>query len=261
MQYRIERLTFGGVLDQAFTLMRDHFVRMVAMYLVVFLPFGLVNGLRGEPATPAEALSPDALLIAGVSVLILMVVWPFAQLVVTSTVLDAYLSRPGHLNDTLARARASYMPYVGTSFLATILATLLLIPFIFPGVYFFLCWSLIGPVAVMEQQFGMAALKRSRALTRGHLNRISGIMFVAVVLTSVVGGMLSILFSQIPVLGAVLNSAVNAVTSTFTSAVVVVLYIDLRCRHENFDVQLLADQIAQHDSLRPRGLTPSVRPS
>jgi hypothetical protein len=74
---------------------------------------------------------------------------------------------------------------------------------------------------------------------------VIGVVFVSTLLVSLLSGMLDFAFSFIPVLGPLLSGVAQGVTATYAAAVLVVLYVDLRCRHEDFDVQLLAQQVAQ----------------
>jgi hypothetical protein len=48
---------------------------------------------------------------------------------------------------------------------------------------------------------------------------------------------------------------VQAVTATYMAALIVVLYVDLRCRHEDFDLQILAREVAG-SSGTPRAAAP-----
>jgi hypothetical protein len=50
---------------------------------------------------------------------------------------------------------------------------------------------------------------------------------------------------SIPLLGPALTGVVQSITAAYTSIALVVLYVDLRCRHEDFDLQLLATQVAK----------------
>ena len=245
MGYPIQRLTFGGVLDQAMRLMRDHFVTMTAGMFAVFVPFQLVSyaikvgrAAAGQPATSAG-------LWGGVLALLVFAVFmPFAQLMVIVATTDCYLGKPVDVAGTARKAWSGFRSYFETSLLAglgMIGATFLLV---LPGLYFAICWSLIGPVMVVEHVYGKAALKRSRALVKGYFGRTVGIIFVSAFLVSAVGSGLQAVLAMIPWLGAALSGAVSGITSTYTSAVVVVLYIDLRCRQENFDLQLMAAQVA-----------------
>jgi hypothetical protein len=119
-------------------------------------------------------------------------------------------------------------------------------------------WLLVGAIVVVERTYGLAALKRSRALIKGHFWESFALFLVAGMLVGMASGALSIAFSFIPIVGPVLNGVVQAITSAYLSAVVIVLYVDLRCRHEDFDLQLLAQQIGRPSGAPPAALSASA---
>jgi hypothetical protein len=257
MGYRIERLSFGGILDQSFRLVRDHFVPMVSVFAAMLVPYTMAAQALGWFG-PAD--SPGILAASLALFLILMLVMPLAQLMLNAMILDAYLGAPSDWRSALQRGRSSYASYLQTSFLMTLALLALALLLVLPAVYFAVCWILIGPIAMLEQVSGRAALSRSRALVTGYFWRVVGVLLIIMLVgiaQTVIAGMLT----EVPVLGALISGGLQAVMSTFTSAVLVVLYIDLRCRHESFDVRLLADQVARGTSAPPPMATAAVRSS
>ena len=249
--YAIQRLTFSGMLDQSFRLMRDHFVAITTPFVAVYIPYSLAMealGMSQLGADPMRLL--DVLWKLLIVVAVFMVALSYAQLVVTNVVADCYLARPISVADSARRALATFMPYVGTSLLATLALVPLIVLLITIPLAFYLgvCWMLVGAIVVVERTYGLAALKRSRALIKGHFWESFALMLVAGLLVGMASGALSIAFSFIPIVGPVLNGVVQAITSAYMSAVLIVLYVDLRCRHEDFDLQLLAQQVATQGS-------------
>ena len=59
----------------------------------------------------------------------------------------------------------------------------------------------------------------------------------------VLGGALGLVIGQIPVLGIVGMAVVQAALTAYVSAAFIVLYFDIRCRKEAFDLQYLAQII------------------
>jgi hypothetical protein len=70
-----------------------------------------------------------------------------------------------------------------------------------------------------------------------------GLLLVASLIVQVPVFGLSLLWSSIPVAGVVLNTAIYAVTAPYSSVVMIVYYFDRRCRIEDFDLRMLAEQI------------------
>jgi len=252
--YAIQRLTFSGMLDQSFRLMRDHFIAITVPFIALYVPYSLTMEALGLSQLGADPRLILAMLWKLLVVLAVFVIAAsYAQLIVTNVVADCYLARPISVPDAARRALGTFLPYVGTSLLATLalvpmIVLLITIPLAF---YFGVSWMLVGAIVVVERRYGLDALKRSRALIKGHFWESFAVMLVAGLLVSMASGALSIAFSFIPIVGPVLNGVVQAITSAYLSAVLIVLYVDLRCRHEDFDLQLLAQQIG-----RPSGAPP-----
>ena len=113
---------------------------------------------------------------------------------------------------------------------------------VIPGIIAAFWFSLTTQVVVVERVSGVAALKRSRNLMRGNV----GTVFVL----GIVLGMISIgmqVGSQfIPQIHAKNLAAVliNCVFPIFSSVAMVVFYFSCRCKNEQFDLQLLAQNVA-----------------
>ena len=80
---------------------------------------------------------------------------------------------------------------------------------------------------------------------RGNWWRGAGIMIVAALLLWAVGIGLIVLFTFVPFVGPILTAVVQSAFAAYAAILLVVLYFDLRCRHEDFDVQYLAQQITR----------------
>lgn len=247
MTYQVRQLSFGEILDQSFKVLKDNFVVLTGIMALFYVPYTLLMSLV-TPSTPdGVPRAPDlgTLLPTLVGLLALAAVAPLAQLAVTRAVSEAYLSAPFTLAEAYRTAFKSYVAYVGTCLLVGLAVFGLMLLLIVPGIYFVVAWSLVGPVAVVEGVFGSAAMKRSRALTKGYWWRTWSVLFVATFIAGVVGAGVSAVLGSIPLLGPLLTGCVQSITTAYTSIALVVLYVDLRCRHEDFDLQLLASQVAK----------------
>jgi len=108
---------------------------------------------------------------------------------------------------------------------------------------FAISFALISPVMIVERRFAMAAFRRSRELVTGSWWLTLGIMFTAGLIAQVPATGLKFLWSFIPVVGVLLTALTQAVSSTYSSVVLVIYYFDRRCRTEEFDLHLLAEQV------------------
>ena len=152
-----------------------------------------------------------------------------------------------------------YLPVVGTSVLYGSIVLLGLI-LVVPGIIAALGFLVIGQVMVVERSFGAEAMRRSRALMRGH--RLRGLALVVVsgslVLFLQSGVLLAL--ATVPYLGYPLSALAQAIGLAYSIAVTVLFYFDVRCRSESYDLQLLAAAVqVRGASARTAGPTTPAR--
>ena len=112
-------------------------------------------------------------------------------------------------------------------------------------IYLTFAFLLTDQLVVLERIAGMTALVRSRELMRGSMLRALGILlFVFLVFTVLTTG-LTLVVGQIPVLGTIGAAAAQAVYLAYLAVVLVLLYFDVRCRQEDFDLQHMAELVEQ----------------
>jgi hypothetical protein len=247
MSYQVRQLSFGEILDQSFKVLKDNFVVLTGIMAVFYVPYALLMALiTPDPAAGAAGIPAWGVLVpAMLGVLVMLAVLPLSQLAVTRAVSEAYLNTPLTLGEAYKAAVKCYGQYLGTCLLVGLAVMGLMFLLFVPGIYFGVAWSLVGPVAVVEGVFGGAAMKRSRALAKGYWWRTWSVLFVATIIAGIVSAGVGAVLGSIPLLGPVLTGGVQSIAAAYTSIALVVLYVDLRCRHEDFDLQLLANQVAK----------------
>lgn len=256
MAYEIRPLSFAEILDTGFRILREQFRPLMTLVGVLYGPavfFGgsmwlAVRGVVMAGAPPdlgrLAAVAPW-LLIAGVLLVLWMIVaWPVTVAATTHVVGEAYLGRPVDVRAALHAGWSMMMPLAGTSLLMSMMVMLGFLLLIVPGLYLLLSYALVWQVMVLERVYGMAALRRSARLATGHRLRILAVWLVVSVLGSVVGGGLQFVLGYLPGLGMIASLTVQAVSTAFATAVLVVFYFDIRCRKEAFDLEHLARLVA-----------------
>jgi len=130
--------------------------------------------------------------------------------------------------------------------LLRVLQVLLLVP----ALYFFLSWALVWQVMLLERRFGLAALRRSRELMEGNKLRGGGVILVSAALAVVLGGVIDAAMGDIPIVGPIGRGLAAAVGVAYGGTVAVVLYFEVRARHEAFDLAHLAHDIERVETPR-----------
>ena len=254
MKYEIRGLSIGEILDQAITLTKDHFGALFTVVAVTLLPIGLIQAGVNIAIMPEIPLIPtpeeiaaiekvqaeNLPIIVGMALLGLLVI-PIANAALVRIVAHSYLGKNTSTGDAVGSAFGLLLPLYWTWMIMAIAVMGGMILLVIPGIIAAFWFSLTTQVVVVERVSGVAALKRSRNLMRGNV----GTVFVL----GIVLGMISIgmqVGSQfIPQIHAKNLAAVliNCVFTIFSSAAMVVFYFSCRCKNEQFDLQLLAQNV------------------
>jgi hypothetical protein len=253
MTYDIRPLSFGEILDRAFRVYLDNFALLFGIAAVVWIPSGLI-------LASGALIGPNAAnLLNGLFLLILA---PLMHAALIDGVAEAYLGHPTGIADAYQSIRPIFWSYFGTF---VILGLLFLIPgaiivglgfmgghglfalaiivFGVLAMYFAVLFAFIGPVAIVERHFAMSALRRSRELILGSWWQTLGILVTAGLIAEVPAAALRFLWAFIPFIGLILTALTQALSSTYSAVALTVYYFERRCRVEDFDLRLLAEQV------------------
>ncbi|KAE8762191.1 glycerophosphoryl diester phosphodiesterase membrane domain-containing protein [Georgenia thermotolerans] len=140
----------------------------------------------------------------------------------------------------------------GGTAVAVLLTLLLVFGAVIFGVFLAVRLGLAAPVLMLERSGVGDSLKRSWALTRQQFWRIFGILALAYIIVGVLNSVLLVPLSVIGalvgpsgalsgtmlVVSSVVSVLISALTTPFLSAVLALVYIDVRMRKEALDVEL-----------------------
>jgi hypothetical protein len=256
MAYNIRPLSFAEVLDRSLRILVDNAVVLIGISVIPLIPEKVLESFGRWGAIAAMIL--------------LMIVGPLLHAALTTAITEVYLDKPVTIESAYRSGWSILVPFFGTYLLLygtfllgmivfAVLAGITMVVagnnalplmFILGGlvgmplwIYVVTRWSLIGPVMIVERRFGLSALGRSRDLVQGVWWRTFGIIIVAALITQVPAGTLNLLWSSIPVIGVLLTGLTYAAGTSYSAIVIAVYYFDRRCRIEDFDLRLLAEQI------------------
>jgi hypothetical protein len=89
--------------------------------------------------------------------------------------------------------------------------------------------------------------------------RTFAIVAVASLLNAVVAGGINLIIGSVPIIGPLLVGIVQGIGGAFVAVVLVVYYFDLRCRKEDFDLTILAQQVG-HDGAHELPVSTTAAP-
>ena len=254
--YQIRSLSLGGVLDQAVAITKNHFGPLLAIVVITLTPFTLIANaiitiIAPMPVMPPKPTPQDMQVFMDGFVktmsLLAMVALPsmlaaaICNAAIVRAIADVYL---GQSFAPLPAIRSSFrriLPLIGTwivFFLAYMVG--LMLCFI-PGILVLLWYSLATQIVVIEGISGIAAMNRSKALMKGNVAEFFALLLV-MGLASMAVNMVAGIIPQLQLRMAV-AAVIQSVFTVFSSAAMVVFYFSARCKNEQFDLQLLADNV------------------
>jgi hypothetical protein len=252
MRYAIRELKLGEILDQAVNLTKDHFGVLLGITGILLIPFYVISGLIQVsmlPTPPPNPTPEQAMAFFAVTMRVSLpiallagfLIAPITNAAVVYAISNAYLQKPISVGGSIKQAFQRILPLIWTWFLVVLAIMGGMILCVVPGILASFWFSLATQVVVIEGVAGFAALKRSRQLMAGNI----GNFFVLGLLIGIINagtGFGAGLIPQ-PHVRVVVISVVTAVLTIFASAAFVVFYFSCRCKHEQFDLSLLAQSV------------------
>ena len=252
MRYAIRELKLGEVLDQAVNLTKDHFGVLISITAILLIPYNVIGGfiqiatLPTPPPNPtpeqAMAFGAAALRVSlPIALVAVYVIAPITNAAVVYAISNAYLEKPISVGGSIKWAFRRILPLIGTWFLVFLAIMGGMILCVVPGILAAFWFALATQVVVVEGVAGFAAMKRSKQLMAGNI----GNFFVLGLLVGLVNFGLTFGAGLIPQphLRVIVISVVSAVLTVFASAAFVAFYFSCRCKHEQFDLSLLAQSV------------------
>ena len=257
MAYKIQKMGVSGILDQAITLIKNHFGLLFGIVAMAWLPCQIVVGLLGGYMQSMAAAPPEqaaammqsgqfqiVMIAIGVLSLIAgLVILPISNAAVIYAVSEQYLGRSTTPGEAMRFGFSRLGALIWTSILMGLAIMGGLILLVVPGILCMLWFGLAQHVVVLEGLSGGKALGRSRQLTRSSMGTFVGLGIVAFAINFALG--LAIGLIPEPYTQNVLAAVVNSLMTAFSTALFVVYYFSCRCGLENFDLELLAKAVGE----------------
>lgn len=262
MRYVLKELNIGEVLDVAVNIVRDNFkpLFMITLYLLVpvFIVYQLaIHAYIGEPpgmfASPQEQqaflqafqnnLIPYMIINCTFLIVFGLFVWPITNAAMIRAIAGAYLGQPVSGPAAMKEGLSRILPLLGVTLLVTLATWGGLILLIIPGIYFAVRLFLSTYSVIIEGTGPTAAMGRSWDLMNGNMGNGIVLGLVVLIATGTLGAVANVIPE--PHLRAVITSLIQGASMVGTSAAGVVFYFSCRCKHENFDLSILANAVGQ----------------
>ncbi|MEW6059282.1 MAG: hypothetical protein AB1551_03930 [Actinomycetota bacterium] len=182
-----------------------------------------------------------------------LVVEPLAAGAMVKAVAGAYMGERLTVGGAYRYALGAMWSLLLVTLLESLVVITGLVLLIVPGVIFAVRLAFATNALILEGVRGPAALRRSWELSRGSFWWIVGVLLVTGVLAGIAAGVFwlpsYVAGSTIagPILSEILSSIGQLLTTPFTTAVLVLLYFDMRVRKEGFSLSVPTGEVS-HES-------------
>ncbi len=177
----------GSLLRRAFALYSEHFPKFFRLAVMMYLPLIVlwIVQLTLDVLKSQELISGRSADIGRIVISVLTFVANFlASTVIVGVTIRLVTQlfvaplRPIQLRPAFVALKKRLRSFLTTMFMVGILFILLCMLLVIPGIIFYIHSSLTGPVVMMENLKGRAALKRSKALVKRSRLTVIAILFI-----------------------------------------------------------------------------------
>jgi hypothetical protein len=242
-------LGIGEILSTAFELYRRHWRTLLAIAAVVVVPLTLLQYLLGDwirsrgEITSYQQVS-TATWAVGAAGLVAGLAGLLMYLVLTGAITRAVAAEVAGEDPSVEQSYRFGFHRLGSVLLVSVLVGLAtiggLILFVIPGIWIGVRLAVSVEALVVEGRRGTQAMGRSWELVGGHWWHAFGALVVAGLLTGIVNAVITAPFNNTGwFVQAIAAAVATVITLPYGVLVGVLLYLDLRARKENLDLERL----------------------
>jgi len=132
---------------------------------------------------------------------------------------------------------------IGLALLIALVVGVGFILLIIPGIIFLVFLAVAVPAFIIERLGVTASMSRSWKLVSGSWWHVLGVIVVAGIIAGVINGILTAIGGHTFLGVWILSAIAQLITAPFVALVGIVLYVDLRARHEGLDSNTLATDL------------------
>jgi hypothetical protein len=253
----------GDILTAAFEVYRANAVKLIQIVAIVVIPLTFVSALLTKvvfkPSCTAESLqSAQTLqdvvnqctggfwrtsLLALIGFIVTIAIQQLLAGAMTTGGAAATLGREVDVNASYRYAFSRLAGLIGLALLVGLVVGVGFILFIIPGIIFLVFLSVSVAAFIIERLGAVDSMKRSWRLVRDHWWHTFGVIVVAGLLAGVVNGILTAIGGNSFLGYWIFASIAQIITAPFVALVTVLLYVDLRARHEGLSSAQLGTEL------------------
>ena len=261
-------MNIADLLDTSLRIYRRHFLPLLLISAVVFVPMGIFRVLAAvfavsmvETMEYTDNVDFYTMGAAGgmgfFYMLLLLLAVPICQGALAIAVSRIYLNEPISVGEVYGSLKGLWGSLIGVTVLVGLLAGIGVLFCIVPGVYLAILFMFAAPAVAIEKMGAIDAMRRSQKLIEGYWWHCFGAYMLVSVLVMIIAAAIVWPFSLIMgllmfttenmVLVQGLNNALEALAQVIMQPVLIIvlvlLYYNLRVRKEGFDLMQMASAL------------------
>jgi len=259
--YRALRpMSVGDILNRAVALYRDNFAKFIGVILpgkffIVIITLVVSTILTADDSTLGALPNNKAFQHAGNFPIIILTYFIESIVIAAGAIIisERFLDRDISIANSYRNVLVQLFPLIGAVVASTIVISIGLFLCAIPGLIFMVWYSLISQVVMIEGEGGLGAMKRSKYLVAGYFLKVFGIIILVWIAEMLFLNIVSVLASTatrmvtLKIVGSFLSVLAFILIEPFKIAAITMLYYDLRIRKEGFDLEIMAEELAQYN--------------
>jgi len=253
----------GDILTAAFELYRANAAKLIQIVAIVVIPLTFVSALLTKvifkpTCTSADLQNAQTLqdvvnkctgglfrgaLLSAIGFFIAIAIQQLLAGAVTRGGAAATLGREVDVKASYSYAFSRIWGLIGLALLIGLVVGVGFILFIIPGIIFLVFLSVSVAGFIIERLGAVDSMKRSWRLVGGHWWHTFGVIIVAAILAGIVNGILTAIGGSSFLGSWIFSSIAQIITAPWVALVYVLLYIDLRARHEGLSSAQLGTEL------------------
>jgi hypothetical protein len=241
----------GDILSVAFEVYKANAAKLIQIVAVVVIPLTFVLALLTQIAfkhhcdktsTLSECVSGlgHSLLISAIGWFIAIAIEQLLLGALTRGAAGALIGRDVDVSASYQYAFSRLWPLIGLAILIALVVGIGFFLLFVPGVIFLVFLAASVPAFIVEGLGVTDSMSRSWQLVSGSWWHVFGVILVAAIIAGLINGILTAIGGNTFFGVWILSAIAQIITAPFVAIVSVVLYVDLRARHESLNATTLA---------------------
>jgi len=247
----------GDILSVAFDVYKANAAKLIQIVAIVVVPLTFVLALLTQVAFKQNCENIQtlndvnkcvgslgrSLFIGAIGWFIAIAIQQLIQGALTRGAAGALIGREVDVNASYRYAFSRLWGLIGLAILIALVVGVGFILLIIPGIIFLVFLAVSVPAFIIERLGVTESMSRSWKLVSGSWWHVLGVIVVAAIIAGVINGILTAIGGHTFFGVWIMSTIAQLITAPFVALVGVVLYVDLRARHESLDAGVLGTDL------------------